>query len=63
MRTFQIILEIIWFILGIVCVYLGIRTLSFPGNNSTVFFILSVIAFGMGSYRFFMRRRRERQDK
>ena len=59
MRLFQIILEITWLILGVCCVYLGVRTLSAPGNASVVFFVLAAIAFGMGAFRFLSRRRRE----
>lgn len=61
MRLFQIILEITWLILGVCCVYLGVRTLSAPGNASVVFFVLAAIAFGMGAFRFLSRRRRERR--
>ena len=61
MRLFQIIIEITWLILGICCVYLGVRTLSAPGNSSVVFFVLAAVAFGMGAFRFLSRRRRERR--
>ena len=45
MRLFQIIIEITWLILGICCVYLGVRTLAAPGNSSVVFFVLAAVAF------------------
>lgn len=61
MRLFQIIIEVTWLILGVCCVYLGVRTLSAPGNASVVFFVLAAVAFGMGAFRFLSRRRRERR--
>lgn len=60
MRIFQIVLEIIWIMMGGLCLYLGVKNISLAGNSAFLFFILSLVAFAMGAYRFFSRRKRER---
>lgn len=62
MRTFQIILEVIWILLGFVCIYLGVRTRGIEGSNSNIFFLLAAIAFGMGIFRIISRRNREKRN-
>ena len=45
MRLFQIIIEITWLILGICCVYLGVRPRAIPAWCSSCW-LLSPLAWG-----------------
>ena len=63
MRLFQIVLEIIWCLLGAVCLYLGFTRLTAPGRVSLIFFILAAIAFLMAFFRNYTRRKREQREK
>ncbi|MDD2550347.1 MAG: hypothetical protein PHD00_09675 [Bacteroidales bacterium] len=57
MNALPKILEIIWVILGLACLALGINaTIKFGIENSYMFYILSVVAFGMFLLRRFRRK-------
>lgn len=59
MRVFYIILEIIWAVLGVICLGMAIY-LHKRGYSQPMFYVLSAVAFGMAIFRFTSRRRRER---
>lgn len=61
MRLFYIVLEIVWVVLGVVCLGMAIY-LQRRGYSQPMFYILSAIAFGMAIFRFMTRRRRERGE-
>ena len=63
MRIFQIVLEIIWVLLGLFCIFLGVRTLGAGGRVPATFFVLSAIAFGMAIFRHMSRRRQEQRNR
>jgi hypothetical protein len=63
MRNFQIALEIIWCVLGLVCLYLGIARWSAPGRISLMFFLLAGLAFIMAFIRNSARRKREKREQ
>ena len=58
-NRYALILEIIWLIIGIICLAGGIRSI-FIGDKSriAVFFIMALIAFGFAWFRHSQRKKR-----
>lgn len=63
MRSFQIVLEVLWVILAIFCLVLGIVRWSVPGHLSLVFFLLAALAAAMAFFRHSARIRSERKKR
>ena len=61
MRSFQIVLEILWVILAIFCLVLGIVRWSVPGHLSLIFFVLAAMAAAMAYFRHRARIRNEKR--
>ncbi len=63
MRSFQIVLEVLWVILSIFCIVLGILRWSVPGHLSLIFFALAIIAASMAYFRHATRLRNEKRQR
>lgn len=63
MRGFQIVLEVLWVILAILCIVLGIIRWSVPGHISLIFFVLAAVAAAMAYFRHTTRIRNERKRR
>ncbi|MGP1461161.1 MAG: hypothetical protein ACTTKF_06245 [Bacteroides sp.] len=63
MRYFQIVMEILWVVLALLCLYLGITRWHVPGHFSLIFFIMAGVALLMAFFRNYTRRKRERRPR
>ena len=63
MRSFQIVLEVLWVILAIFCLVLGIVRWSVAGHLSLIFFLLAALAAAMAFFRHSARIRSERKKR
>ncbi len=63
MRYFHIVMEILWVLLALLCLYLGITRWDVPGHYSLIFFIMSGVAFLMAFFRNYTRRKREQRAR
>jgi hypothetical protein len=58
-NRFSLILEVLWIVIGIVCIAAGLRSVVLKDNSNIIiiFFVMAMISFGFAWFRHNQRRK------